>query len=101
MDAQYVLLVIVHAASDFLLRQPGLIASISRSEHWPNVSLPFGFLMPLGLIPSASLARASIANSRARASVTSRAEPKPSSVCLPCQRNMNTQLRAPLSEIER
>ena len=40
-------------------------------------------------------------SSRARASVTSRAEPKPISVGLPCQRNRKTHRRPPLDEIER
>jgi hypothetical protein len=61
-------------------------ASTRRPAHSPNVA------------PCAGPWEAS---SRARASVTSRAEPNPISVGLPCQRNRETHLRPPFGEIER
>jgi hypothetical protein len=72
-----------------------------RSAHSLNVEPSVGLLEPAGAMPSASLARASAANSRARAMDTSRAEPNPISLCFPCQRNRNVQRRPPLGEIER
>ena len=77
------------------------MASITRSAHSPNVEPPDGLLASFGLIPSASRARACAASSRARARVISRADPKPISVGLPCQRNRNTHRRPPFEEIDR
>ena len=57
---------------------------------------------PLGCAPPPAGSRACEASSRALASGTSRAEPKPISVGLPCQRNKNVQRRPPtLGETER
>jgi len=84
--AAYSRSVFSHCAACLLLRYEGRIASNSRSAHSPDVALFVAGLAPFGLIPSASLPRASPANSRARASGTSRAEPNPISVGLPCQR---------------
>lgn len=91
--------VIFHCTACFPLRQAGRMALYHAISAFAERC---AFRGPSPWIaPSASLAHACEASSRARASVTSRAEPNPISVGLPCQRNRKTHRRPPFGEIER